>query len=225
MRYIEFDFPNPSLCDSTPRFFLTGWSASTPPPDGRAADHRGRNLTVVVGTSRRVPMQPRSTRSSARSALAPVERSNASVESSTPRLKKTKSAATPGSRGKSGAARCQNQGLYGRPARLQAADWPRVCWLLRRGLALRGASGEPAGRSLSILLTAQARRTASRKRRRCSRVRGARAPSVAASRTAPCAWTSAAPRAAPSSWAARTPSVGSASPRTRRGRCGTGGQG
>ena len=164
-------------------------------------------------------MQRRSTRSSARSALAPVERSNASVESSTPRLKKTKSAATPGSRGKSGAARCQNQGLYGRPARLQAADWPRVCWLLRRGLALRGASGEPAGRSLSILLTAQARRTASRKRRRCSRVRGARAPSAAASRTAPCAWTSAAPRAAPSSWAARTPSVGSASPRTQRGRC------
>jgi hypothetical protein len=72
-------------------------------------------------------MQRRSMRSSARSALAPVERSNASVESTTPRLKKTKSAATPGSRGtKSGAALCGKQGLHGRQARLQAAHLPRV---------------------------------------------------------------------------------------------------
>ena len=73
--------------------------------------------------------------------------------------------------------------------------------------------------SLSILLSAQAHRTVSGRSPRCSRARGARAPSVAASRTAPCAWTSAAPRVARSSSAAPTPSAASASPHTQRGRC------
>ena len=76
------------------------------PSDGLAAEF----LTCCLDHSACKLMQRRSTRSSARSALAPVERSNASVESTTPRLKKTKSAATPGSRGKSGAAPCKQQG-------------------------------------------------------------------------------------------------------------------
>lgn len=41
--------------------------------------------------------------------------------------------------------------IYGRPSAAQAADWPRLAEApgsLRYDLALRGASGEPAGRSM-----------------------------------------------------------------------------
>ena len=47
------------------------------------------------------------------------------------------------------------------PARPQPADWPRLAasWGgLRRGLAVREASGEPAGRGPSLLLWSEARR-------------------------------------------------------------------
>ena len=53
-----------------------------------------------------------------------------------------------------GASLCRKQGLYGRPARLRAADWLRLAegpGILRHGLELRGASGVPAGRGLSHL--------------------------------------------------------------------------
>ena len=87
---------------------------------------------------------------------------------------------------------------------------------------LRGASGRASWpKPEHLCFSAQARRTVSGRSPRCSKARGARAPSVAASRTAPCAWTSAAPRVARSSSAAPTPSAASASPRMQRGRCGT----
>eukprot|EP00964_Phaeocystis_antarctica_P107249 scaffold71995_cov51-Phaeocystis_antarctica.AAC.1 len=53
-----------------------------------------------------------------------------------------------------GESPCGKQGLYGRPERPKAADWPRLAgaWgSLRHALALRQASGDPAGRGLSHL--------------------------------------------------------------------------
>eukprot|EP00964_Phaeocystis_antarctica_P156688 scaffold126491_cov54-Phaeocystis_antarctica.AAC.2 len=51
-----------------------------------------------------------------------------------------------------GSVACRKHGLYRRPARPKAADWPRHGDCQRHDLGLKGASGPPAGRSLSHLV-------------------------------------------------------------------------